>query len=78
VSAATTFATELEELQGWVAAVRQLPRFLRTKDARALLEALEALSLDGLSFEDVAVRVGRGRDALLASLRRCPFGVSFE
>ncbi len=69
-----TYANELDELLAWVEAVRQLPRFLRTKDARALFDDLAAIDLTG-TFTDVAVRVGRHEDALLASLRKCPFGI---
>jgi hypothetical protein len=69
-----TYANELEELTAWVEAVRQLPRFQRTKDARALFDDLAAADLSG-TFADVAARVGRSTDALLASLRKCPFGI---
>jgi hypothetical protein len=68
------FANETEELKAWVDAVRPLPRFLRTKDARALMDALENVELSA-SFDAVAERLGRTRDDLLAALRRCPFGV---
>jgi hypothetical protein len=67
------FANEMEELKAWVDAVRPLPRFLRTKDARALMDTLESVELS--TFDAVAERVGRSRDELLAALRRCPFGV---
>jgi hypothetical protein len=69
-----TYANELEELQAWVEAVRQLPRFLRTKDARALFDELAAVELTG-TIGEVASRIGRPTDVLLASLRKCPFGL---
>jgi hypothetical protein len=75
----TDFANEMEELKAWVDAVRPLPRFLRTKDARVLMDALEPVTAtsDGLAqpFDSIAERLGRSRDELLAALRRCPFGV---
>ncbi len=69
-----TYANELEETQAWVEAVRQLPRFLRTKDARALFDDLAKVELTG-TFTDVCDRVGRSQDALLTALRKCPFGL---
>jgi hypothetical protein len=75
------YASDLDELKNWVEGVRQLPRFLRTKDAGALFDALAAVGvargadLDGASVDDVATRLGRERDALMAALRRCPFGL---
>lgn len=70
----TDFATEIDELKAWVDAVRPLPRFLRTKEARSLMDALEAVEL-AQPFETVAERLGKTRDDLLASLRKCPFGL---
>lgn len=69
-------ATEYDELKAWVDAVRALPKFLRTKDARALFDALDAAPLgDGDTFASVAPRIGRSAEELAASLRRCPFGI---
>ena len=77
------YANEIEELKAWVDAVRPLPRFLRTKDARVLMDALEPLTsaADGLSqpFEAIAERLGRSRDDLLAALlpaRANPIAIS--
>lgn len=78
----TEFATELDELKHWVDAVRQLPRFLRTRDARALLDELEGAGIaqgadiaGGGDVSGVAHKIGRSPDALLSSLRKCPFGL---
>lgn len=78
----TEFANDRDELRVWIDAVRQLPRFLRTKDARALLDALEAVGVAkgedlgaGGDVDDVAQKLGRTKDALVAALRRCPFGI---
>lgn len=75
-------ANPREELRAWIDAVRQLPRFLRTSDARALLDALEGAGIShgrdlgtGDALDDVAHRIGRTTDAIVASLRRCPFGI---
>lgn len=69
-------ATESDELKAWVEAVRALPRFLRTKDARALFDALSAVELgDGATFADVAPKIGRSTEQLVAALRKCPFGI---
>lgn len=78
----TEFASEREELRVWIDAVRQLPRFLRTKDARALLDALEGAGIakgddlgSGADVDDIASKLGRSKDALVEALRRCPFGL---
>lgn len=69
-------ATEADELKAWVDAVRILPRFLRTPDARALFDALAEVPLhEGATFADVAPRIGRSTEELIAALRKCPFGV---
>lgn len=70
-------ASELDELKSWVDAVRPLPRFLRTKDARGLMDALERLELT-TTFEAIASQLGKTREDLLAALRKCPFGVSLS
>lgn len=77
----TDFASDLDELKNWVEGVRQLPFFLRTKAARELFDALGAAGiangadLDGKDIDEVAARVGKNKDALMASLRKCPFGI---
>ena len=78
-----TFATELDELKNWVEAVRQLPRFLRTPEAKLLIDDLETAGIktgadlaDDASVDELATKLGRTKDALFASLRRCPFGLS--
>ena len=69
-------ATEYDELKAWVDAVRVLPKFLRTKDARALFDALDAVPLgEGDTFAHVAARIGRSAEELAAALRKCPFGL---
>jgi hypothetical protein len=71
-----THATEYDELKAWVDAVRVLPRFLRTKEARALFDELDQVALqDGMDFAVVSSRIGRTADSLRDALRKCPFGL---
>ena len=63
----TDFASEIDELKARVDAVRPLPRFLRTKEARTLMDALEAVEL-AQPFESVAERLGAERTGVVAAL----------
>jgi hypothetical protein len=75
------YASDLDELKNWVEGVRNLPSFLRTPAARALFTSLEgvgvscAADLDGKDVDALAQKIGTNKDALMASLRVCPFGV---
>lgn len=71
-----THATEYDELKAWIDAVRALPRFLRTKEARALFDDLDQVPLsDGMDFAVVGTRIGRSAEQLRDALRKCPFGL---
>ena len=76
-------ATELDALRTWVDGVAQLPKLFRTREARALFDALEKAGLasvealsDTLDLNAIARRIGQNAEILRASIKRCPFGFS--
>ncbi len=76
-----TVNDEMSKLGQWVDGVRAIPRFLRTREARAVFDALAEIGVKGsadlagpLSLTRGAGWIGRTEDELKQVLGKCPFG----
>ncbi len=84
-AASLAITSDLDQLCEWVEGVSRIPRFLRTREARDLFDALAGAGLTEIALlrargksailEVVATELGRSRDALAATLKKCPFGI---
>jgi hypothetical protein len=81
MSALAADASDLDRLRHWVDSVKLIPRFLRTKDAKALMDGLTAVGilagadLVGAAFDGIAARLGSSETQLRSALGKCPFGI---